>query len=164
MAPTQEGWQLLRHAQHALLKPLTHHESPQEEGGHAVPGDPRPSAALGSRGRAAVSRPSLASSLPLHDRLIFTPSPTQPQAPGLSSRRPGPGVQHVGNPTVTLPAWERRPRTAGHQSVPASRLPGGRPRRVNGEEESHILFWKSPSSLSPWLPQGPSRPWTQTQD
>lgn len=36
MVPLCEGWQLLRHAPHILIKPLVPHESPQEEGGCAM--------------------------------------------------------------------------------------------------------------------------------
>ena len=51
VVPLCEGWQLLRHGPHVLIKPLVPHESPQEKGGCAILRGPCPSTALWHRGR-----------------------------------------------------------------------------------------------------------------
>lgn len=100
-----------------------------------------PSGRAGERGGLPPNH--LASSIPLHYRIILTPSAMQPgtrHCQGLA----GPGTEHVGNtmPIVMLPDWEQDPKAAGHHPKPCLLLSCQEEalRRADGEEESHILF------------------------
>lgn len=148
VVPLCEGWQLLRHGPHILIKPLVPHESPQEKGGCAILRGPCPSTALWHRGRegppASAWPPPCCST---------TESSSCPAPHGHKHQAPSRAGQALAYSGWAALLSCSLPRTTGQEQMappPVRRKPSW------GEgEESHILY-VPPCPLG--FPRGPRSP------
>lgn len=121
------AWEFLRKLSTFSISHQRPHKTSQEEGGCAEGSVPRASLREG-RGEGWSLPHHVASSIPLHYRIILTPSTCSQEHWALSGAGwawHGACGKHC--TIVMLPAWAQRPKTAGHhpKPVPAARLPGG---------------------------------------